>query len=95
MARIKSFGVLQTAKFAAVLYFILFAIFMIPFGLFAMPTRFAGHDARSTSEIILRILFILFMPVIYALISFVFVAIGCLVYNVIAKHIGGIEIEIE
>jgi hypothetical protein len=95
MARIKSFGVLQTAKFAAVLYFIISAIFMIPFGLFAMPTRFAGHDARSASEIVLRILFILFMPIIYALISFVFVAIGCLIYNALAKYVGGIEIEIE
>jgi hypothetical protein len=95
MARIKSFGVLQTAKFAAVLYFIISAILMVLFGLFAMPDRFAAHDARSTSEIVLRILFMIFSPVICAVMVFVFVAIGCLIYNLIAKYIGGIEIEIE
>jgi xanthine/uracil permease len=36
MTQIKSFGVLQTAKFAAILYFIFTAIFMIPFGLITL-----------------------------------------------------------
>jgi len=36
MVQIKSFGVLQTAKFAAVMYFIFSAIFMIPFGLITL-----------------------------------------------------------
>ena len=36
MVQIKSFGVLQTAKFSAVMYFIFSAIFMIPFGLITL-----------------------------------------------------------
>jgi hypothetical protein len=89
MAQIKSFGVLQTAKFSAVLYFIFTAIFMVPFGLFTLIGR--GDPPFAIFGAVL----IIFMPVIYACLGFIFVAIGCLVYNAIAKHIGGIEIEIE
>lgn len=95
MARIKSFGVVQTAKFAAVVYFILFVIFMIPFRLFTMTTSSATRVGQGMLETVLSILYILFAPIVYAFLGFVFVAIGCLVYNLIAKHIGGIEIEIE
>lgn len=89
MAQIKSFGVIQTAKFAAVLYFIFTAIFIIPFGLISLIGR------EGTPEGIMSVVFIIFAPVIYAILGFVFVAIGCLIYNAIAKRIGGIEIEIE
>jgi len=95
MAQIKSFGVVQTAKFAAVVYFIVFVIFMIPFRLITMTTTSTTRIERGMLEIVLGILYILLSPVFYAIMGFVFVAIGCQVYNIIAKHIGGIEIEIE
>ena len=35
------------------------------------------------------------MPFIYAAMGFVFGALGALIYNVVAKWVGGIEVEVE
>jgi hypothetical protein len=37
----------------------------------------------------------LFMPVIYGVMGFVFGVIGAAIYNLIARWIGGIEVEVE
>ena len=37
----------------------------------------------------------IFMPILYGILDFVFGLIGALLYNGIARVIGGIEIEIE
>jgi hypothetical protein len=36
---------------------------------------------------------VLLIPVIYGLLGFVFTAIACALYNVAAKWVGGIEID--
>lgn len=95
MAQIKRFGVLQTAKFAAIMYFIFTAIFMIPFGLFVLIAGSATGGRQGPLGAMFGGVFILFMPIIYALLGFLFVALGCFLYNVIATFAGGIEIEIE
>ena len=86
--RVKSFGVFQTAKVMAIIYFFLIAIFMIPFGLImnatGAPTAFPGGT-----------IFFFIAPFLYAALIFVFSAIGCLIYNLISKWTGGIEVEIE
>ncbi len=96
MVQIKKFGVLQTAKFMAVMYFITIALFMIPFGLIALVVAIAGMSMGSGSaEGIIVSGFMLLMPFVYGAMGFVSVAIACLIYNIVAKYIGGIEIEIE
>jgi hypothetical protein len=35
------------------------------------------------------------IPVLYGLAGFIFTAIGCALYNVVAKYLGGIEVELE
>jgi uncharacterized membrane protein len=37
----------------------------------------------------------IFMPIIYGVMGFVFGALGAVVYNLIARWIGGIEVEVE
>lgn len=39
--------------------------------------------------------FALIMPVFYAVLGFVFGALGAVIYNLVAKWIGGIEFEVE
>lgn len=39
--------------------------------------------------------FALFAPTLYAALGFVFGSLGALVYNAVAKWIGGIEVEVE
>jgi len=89
MAQLKRFGVFQTAKFAAALYGIASIVFMIPIGL-----MMAMSDKGSSLALFGGLLFLL-MPIVYAVMGFIFVAIVCLLYNFLAGLIGGIEIELE
>jgi len=83
--RIRRFGVGQTAKVLGVLYTLLGLVFL-PFVLVA--AMFAPNEAG------LGIGFAVALPVIYGLAGFVFTAIGCLTYNLVAGWLGGIEVEI-
>ena len=89
MQRIKRFGVAQTAKIVAIIYFIMIAVLFLPFGLIAYALGlFRGIGPFE------GIMFLI-APILYGLVAFVATVIGCLVYNAIATRIGGIEIEIE
>lgn len=85
--RITRFGVYQTAKVFGVMYFFLTAIFAIPFGLIALVSGLGNEIGFSGG-------FILLVPFLYALIGFLFSALGCAIYNLIAKWTGGIEVEV-
>lgn len=84
--RIARFGTFQTAKVMAVLYALMGAVF-IPF--FLLFSLFSPQAAA------LGIGFAIIMPVIYGVCGFVAVAIGCMIYNFVAKHTGGIELDLE
>lgn len=94
MRRIKSFNVYQTAKVVSIIYFILIAIFMIPFGLFFSFLGAAAGGDSFPGLPFAGIIFV-FLPFVYGGLSFVMTAIGCLMYNFVAGRFGGIEVEIE
>jgi len=81
--QITSFSPVQTAKIFAALSFVsslpFMALMLIPMMAMpgAKPPFFMG--------------FVLFMPVFYAIFSFIFIAVGAWLYNLLAKHVGGIE----
>lgn len=86
--RIKRFSVMQTAKLLGVLYFIGVAVFIIPVALIMMAV--GSQDSGPFGGAMLLIL-----PFLYGIMGFIFGAIGCLLYNLVASKIGGIEVEIE
>lgn len=94
MVQIKSFGVLQTAKVAAILYFLGAAIVCIPMSVITFLGGLLGSQQSVMGGLIGGIM-MLFAPLLYGAISFVFIAIGCWVYNLVAGFAGGIEIELE
>lgn len=95
MARIRRFGIFQTAKFAAAMYFVSTAIFFVPAGLILLATAMAtGENFWSFGGLLASGACIL-IPIAYGFIGFVAVAIMCLIYNFVAKMVGGIEIELE
>lgn len=75
----------QNGKVFAVLMAVSSLVFLIPFGLFAAFS--APQGARGT-----LFMFVL-MPLFYLVFGYVFVAIGCAVYNFMFRYIGGIEFE--
>jgi hypothetical protein len=75
----------QTAKVMAALYGLMGFIFL-PFIYFAMG--FAPNANRPGGW------FLILIPLAYAAFGFVFVAIGCLLYNFVATFTGGIEVDL-
>jgi len=73
------------SKIMAILYFV-FTLLFVPIGLIMM---LAGKAPFSAG------LFFILAPVIYGAIGYIFVYIGCWVYNFIAKRVGGIEFTVS
>jgi len=91
MKRIKRFGVYQTSKVAAVIFFFVGLIIVIPLG-FIIQHTMGGNSLNMPFGG--GIMFFL-LPVLYGVMGFIMTAISCSIYNLIAKWIGGIEIEFE
>lgn len=72
----------QTAKVFALLYF----VFSIPFVVLMLMTWMAVPGSAPTSYGVA-----LMMPLLYLIFGFIFTAVGALVYNLVAKWVGGIE----
>jgi hypothetical protein len=80
------FNAHQTAKVLATIYFA-FGLIFVPIIWLVSKNTPAGA-AYGTG-------FALLIPVLYAFFGYVFVAIGCLIYNFIAGIVGGIEVEVK
>ena len=79
--QIAHFSVHQTAKVLAILYTVL--------GLLVVPLLWLGSlaDPEGAMPIWLALIF----PLIYGLFGYIFTALGCALYNVIAARVSGIE----
>jgi hypothetical protein len=86
--RIKRFGVVQTAKVFAVIYFICTAVIMAPMALLFGMLGGANTFPFGT-------MFFVAAPFGYAILGFIITAIGCFTYNIVAKWVGGIVVEVE
>ena len=85
--RVRRFGVGQTAKVAGVLYALM--------GLIAVPIfLIAALVAPSEAGVGIGVGLAVLLPICYGLLGFVFTAIGCAIYNLVAGWVGGIEVEI-
>lgn len=92
--RIRRFTVAQTATMGGALYFFL--------GLIALPfiwifTRVAGSAAGAAGVpgVPFGGAMLILIPILYGIVGFICVAIMCLVYNLVAGWVGGIEVELE
>jgi hypothetical protein len=87
--RINRFGISQTSKIAGVVYFAI-GILLIPFfylGTLAPPQSGTTPLPKMGS-------LLLFLPFIYGLIGYAMTALVLYIYNVTAKRIGGMEMDI-
>ncbi len=92
--RIKSIAPLQLGKMLAILYGIM-GLLVVPLFLI-MPMIGSQLPAQQRAGMmVFGVGFALCMPIIYAVMGFVFGALGAVIYNLIAKWIGGIEVEVE
>ena len=92
--RIKRFTPIQLGKMLAVSYGALGLLFIPAFLLMsAFATRLPSQQRVGMMALSTGFAFI--FQFIYAAFGFVFGVIGAWVYNLIAKWIGGIEVEVE
>jgi hypothetical protein len=97
MKRIKKFGVLQTAKVIAILYFIGSAIFFVPLSLVILVAKNSPVFSSALQRTIgsSSPVFVMLLPLLYGVFGFILASISCLIYNFIATKIGGIEVEFD
>ena len=97
MVRIRRFNVVKTATVVALMYMVIVAIFAIPFFLlFAIAgVSVNGGPTESTGLVAGGIVFAVLAVLFYGLLGWVFTAIACAIYNVVAGWVGGIEVEVD
>ena len=93
MHTIKSVGVLSVAKIMGVLYFALGLIFVPIFLLAGAGMMAAGREATFSG--IMGLVLAIMMPVLYGGMGFVMGAIMAFLYNLVAKWLGGIEVQVQ
>ncbi len=84
--RIKRFGVQSTAVVVSVIYFVLALVFT---PLFYLATRNAPSGGSFPP------IAVFIIPIAYGLFGYLFTAIGCWLYNIVASWTGGIEFTLE
>ena len=78
----------QNGKVIAVLMAVISLIFVLPvFLVFSLAPMVDAHGNKFAPP---GFVFLLF-PLMYLVVGYVSVTIGCVVYNAVFKHVGGIE----
>jgi hypothetical protein len=93
MVRIRRFNILKTATVVALMYMVVVAIIVVPFGLLLAVAGTAAQPQGGgvAAAIVLAVVAIFG----YGLVGWIFTAIACAIYNVVAGWVGGIEVEVE
>jgi hypothetical protein len=91
---VKSVGVLSVAKIMGMIYGcmgLIFAPFLLMFGAIG---AFAGQSNIPFAGIF-SVVGAIVMPLLYGAFGFIGGAIGALLYNLFAKWVGGLELELQ
>lgn len=91
---VKSVGVLSAAKIMGLIYACMGLIFAPVFLLIGLLGSMVGQQKTPFAGMF-GVIFALFMPVIYGVIGFLAGAVGGLLYNLFARLVGGIELEMQ
>lgn len=92
--QISRFSPHQNAKVASVLMAIGSLLFVVPMFI-AFSFMPSGVDARGNPVAPPSPFFTLFFPVLYLVMGYIMVALGCWLYNIVARYLGGIEYEVR
>ena len=92
--QISRFSPHQNAKVFSVLMAVSSLLFVVPMFL-AFSFMPPGVDARGNPVEPPSPLLVLAFPVLYLVMGYIMVAVGCWLYNFMAKYVGGIEYEVR
>jgi hypothetical protein len=94
MQTIRAVGVLSAAKMLGAIYGALGLIFAPIFLLIGMAGMMAG-GREAVFGGVTGVVFAVLLPVLYGAMGFVIGAIGALLYNLFARWVGGIEVQLQ
>lgn len=96
MRKIKKFEPLSVMRISAIAYA---AMGLLEGALFSVVFSIAPLQGRDKLPPVFGVMFgtlaIVFFPILFALMGAIFGGLGAVVYNVAARFVGGIEIEVE
>lgn len=92
MQKIKKLGVLSVAKLQAVIMAVVGLFIGVIYALLSPIMRTVGAGGVGAD---LGPIAIIILPIFYGILGFVFGALGAWLYNLFAKWLGGIEVELE
>jgi hypothetical protein len=94
---LKRIAPLQLGKVLGAVYGLISLIFLPFLVVFTIIASLASHQGggASLAPIVGSLVLMIFIPIAYAALGFVFGALGAWVYNIISKWIGGIEVDVE
>ncbi len=98
MQRVKRLGVLSVAKIQAAVMGVMGLVIGLIYGVILVVTGIIAVASGSKAGILMvfgAIAAVILLPLLYALLGFVFGALSAWVYNLVAGRLGGIEIELE
>ncbi len=95
--KLKRINVLQASIVVSIATFFLSFIFVLIYGLFlySIMSSIPGKDQAITTTIpFIGIAFFL-APILYGIIAFISTALFTFLFNLVAKWLGGIEVDVE
>ena len=92
--RIRRISPLQLGKMLALLYGII-GLLAIPIFLFLASVSAQLPAEQRGSFLMMGTGAAIFAPILYAVMGFIIGVIGALIYNLVARWVGGIEVEVE
>jgi hypothetical protein len=79
----------QAGKLSAIIYFVLGVLFAVPFAVISFLAQSASDQQAHMS-----IGFAIALPFVYGLAGLVLAPLGCAIYNLAAKLVGGLSLTI-
>ena len=96
MVRIRRFNILKTSTVVAVMYMVIVAIFAVPFFLlFAIAGVSTNGGPTQGANVFGGLALAVVAVLFYGVLGWLFTAIACAIYNVVAGWVGGIEVEVD
>ncbi len=97
MYSIRRFGVIRTATIVAVMYMVVVAVFFVPIAVIAAiaGAAYTGDATGGGAGLIGTLVLGLLAAVVYGAMGWVFTALACLLYNLAARWVGGIEVQVD
>lgn len=96
---VKKIGVLSAGKVTGALYALVGLVFGAIFALFSLLGAAVGVASSQSSDALVGLLFgvgsVVFLPIFYGALGFVFGLLTALLYNLVARFVGGIQVEVE